>query len=70
MAARKTVGFNIKKFRTAKNWSQEKLSIRSKISHNYLSQIERGEVNVSLEYLERIAKSLGVEMENLVKKSG
>lgn len=69
MAIRKIVGGNIKKFRTAKYWSQEKLSIRSKISHNYLSQLERGEVNVSIDSLERIARSLGVEVEDLVRRT-
>jgi transcriptional regulator with XRE-family HTH domain len=68
MSIRKAIGQNIRRLRSLKNWSQEKLSIRSKISHNYLSRLERGEVNVSVDSLEKIAKCLKVEVEDLVKK--
>ncbi len=68
MSSRKIIGDNIKTLRLAKDWSQEKLSVRSKISHNYLSRLERGEVNVSIDSLEKIAKGLKVELEELIKK--
>ena len=68
MSIRKIIGNNMKALRSAKEWSQEKLAIRSKLSVNYVSALERGVVNVSADSLEKIAKSLDVEVEDLVKK--
>jgi transcriptional regulator with XRE-family HTH domain len=68
MSIRKIIGNNMKALRSAKEWSQEKLAFRSKLSVNYVSALERGVVNVSADSLEKIAKSLDVEVEDLVKK--
>ncbi len=48
-------------------WSQEKLAIRSRLSSNYVSALERGTVNISVDNLEKIAKTLKVTVEELVK---
>ena len=58
----------MKILRTKKQWSQEKLAIRSKLSVNYVSALERGTVNISVDNLEKIAKTLLVEVEDLVRK--
>ena len=68
MSIRKTIGDNMKVLRTKKQWSQEKLAIRSKLSVNYVSALERGTVNISVDNLEKIAKTLLVEVEDLVRK--
>jgi len=68
MTARKIIGANIKSLRIKRKWSQEKLAIRSKVSHNFMSQLERGEVNVSIDLLERVAKNLEVDIHILLLK--
>ncbi|MDP4220845.1 MAG: helix-turn-helix transcriptional regulator [Bacteroidota bacterium] len=69
MILRKVIGANIKRLRKLKGWSQEKLSVRSRLSLNFVGSLERGRVNVSADSLERIAKSLQVEVEELVRKN-
>jgi len=68
MTLRKIIGTNIRNLREAKGWSQEKLSVRSKLSLNFIGSLERGKVNVSADSLERIAKSLEIEPYVLLKK--
>jgi len=68
MTLRKRVGANIRALRTAKGWSQEKLAWSSKLTSDYLGSLERGTVNTSLDSIERIAKSLGVDPQVLLKK--
>lgn len=51
--------------------SMRKLDIYSGVSHSYISQMERGERGVpSPEILEKLAKPLGVEYEELMTKAG
>ena len=51
---------NIKKFRTEKKFTQEKLSEITGISADYLSEIERGKKTPSLKRLILIADALKV----------
>ncbi len=54
------VKFNIKKYRTAKNLTQDKLSELTGISSDYLSEIERGKRVPSLKRLIMIADALQI----------
>jgi transcriptional regulator with XRE-family HTH domain len=62
------VGFNIRKFRSKKKWSQEHLALEADLHRAYIGQIERGEKNIGLVNLEKIAKSLDLPVESLIKK--
>ena len=53
------LGRRVRRFRTEKGLSQEKLAEKSGISSKYMSDLERGEANVSIQVLERIAANLG-----------
>ncbi len=55
------VGRRIAKVRKAKNLSQDKLAILAKIDRSYIGRIERGEVNITLEKLYKIAETLGCD---------
>ncbi len=59
-------GCNVKRLRRSKGWSQEYLASRAKLHRTYIGSIERGERNVSLLNIERIAKALGVAINTLV----
>ena len=64
---RKVLGENIRTHRRKAGWSQEKLAEKSDLHHNYIGDIERGEENVSVDALVRIATALKVELSDLVK---
>ena len=51
--------------RYAKGMSLRELSERARISKSYLQRIEAGEVNPSLEVMVRIARALGVPLDDL-----
>jgi transcriptional regulator with XRE-family HTH domain len=67
MLHRKMIGGNIRAVRLKKGWSQEKLAIRAKMNSDYLSTLERGLVNVSVDKLIKISKALRVPFSELVK---
>ena len=59
------VGFNIRTIRQERGLSQEKLAALADLHRAYLGQIERGEKNIGLKNLEKIAKALGVNIKEL-----
>lgn len=48
-------------------WSQEKLAEKADLHRNYVGDIERGEENVSVDALRRIATALKVRLSDLVQ---
>ena len=63
------LGKRIREERLKLNLTQEKLSESVDISNSYMGQIERGERNVTLDTLIRIANRLGVTIDYLLKES-
>ena len=58
---------NLKKLRNKKEWSQEKLAREAGISYQTLIKIEQGRIqNPKLEALIKLAKVLGVSLDELV----
>jgi len=62
----KRVGLNIRKYREKKGWSQEQLAFEADLHRAYIGQIERGEKNIGLVNLEKIAKALNIEVSKLL----
>jgi transcriptional regulator with XRE-family HTH domain len=60
------VGFNIRKIREEKGISQEDLAGIADLHRAYIGQIERGEKNIGLRNLEKIAKALKVNIKDLL----
>lgn len=54
------VGQRIRELRQAHGMTQEVAAERAKINPKYLGAIERGEINVTLATMVRLAKALGV----------
>lgn len=50
-------------------WSQEKLSLESGVARSYLGGVERGERNIALINICRIAKALSVDPSELMRFS-
>ena len=63
------VGFNIRRIREELDLSQEELAALAGLHRAYVGQIERGEKNIGLKNLEKIAKALGVTMYLLFQTS-
>lgn len=64
----KRVGINIRKYRNKKGWSQEQLAFEAELHRAYIGQIERGEKNIGLVNLEKIAKALNIGLNDLLEK--
>jgi len=62
------IGKNIKKLRKQKGLSQDRLSKLADISYNTVIKLESGGItNPSINTLQKIAKALGVLVDNLLK---
>ncbi|MBZ5667572.1 MAG: helix-turn-helix transcriptional regulator [Acidobacteriia bacterium] len=58
---------NIRRHRQAQGWSQEELAERCGVHRTYIGSVERGERNVTLQTLEKIARALEVDAISLLR---
>lgn len=65
--AKRRFGARLRQLRKAQKLSQEKVALKAGIDRSYLGQIERGESNVSLVNIHRIAEALGIEPAELFR---
>ena len=63
---KKKFGEKIRSIRKKRGLSQEELSFRASLHRTYISDIERGSRNVSLENIEKIAKALDTSTKDLL----
>ncbi len=61
----KRIGLNITIIRERQGLTQEKLAELAGLHRAYIGQIERGEKNIGLKNLEKIAKALDVSIKEL-----
>ncbi|MAN77679.1 helix-turn-helix domain-containing protein [Pelagibacterium luteolum] len=59
-------GRNVRKARLAKGWSQEQLAFESNLQRSYISEIETGKRNPTLDVVETIARVLEVRVIELL----
>ncbi len=64
---KKILGENIRLIRKSMNMTQEKLSDLCGLHRTYIGSVERGERNISLENIEKIANALQVKIVDLFK---
>ena len=62
---RKTFGKKVRNLRKSKGYSQESFADAVDLHRTYIGAIERGEQNVSLDNIERIAKALKIRISEL-----
>ena len=59
-ALRSKVGRAVRRLRLAAGYSQESFADKCGVHRTYMGSVERGETNISLDNLERIAKALNM----------
>ena len=62
------LGRAIRKLRTAAGISQEELAELAELHRTYIGDVERGERNISLVNMIRVAEALGVNLGRLVRE--
>ena len=68
-SARQLFSQNVRKARLAKGLSQEDLAELASLHRNYVGGVERGERNISIDNMEKLAKALGSTIAKLVPGS-
>lgn len=66
ISVRERLGRNVRCFRERQGLSQEKLSAQAGLTQPFLSQLENGLTNVSLDNIERLANIFGVDVIELL----
>lgn len=67
---KKRFGLAVKQRRSEIGISQEELSFRAGLHRTYVSDIERGSRNLSLENIEKLAKALEITVSSLFANYG
>jgi transcriptional regulator with XRE-family HTH domain len=65
---RKILGRNVRAARKEMGWSQEDLAFETEIDRTYISGIERGVRNPSLDMIVKLAKTLKVTPAKLLER--
>ena len=68
MELREVVARNVKSLREANGLAQDALAHDASIHVTYLSGVENGKRNITLNVLQRLAAALGVSEERLVRR--
>jgi transcriptional regulator with XRE-family HTH domain len=55
----------VRRLRQERGYSQEEFSFRVGLHQTYISSVERGERNVTIQTADRIAKALGTKLSDL-----
>ena len=63
----KQVGARIRKYRLVKGFSQEELAFEADLHRAYIGQIERGEKNIGVQNLQKIAAALKIKISKLIE---
>lgn len=66
LTARQRVAVNLKRLRSERGISQERMAELADFHRTYVSQLERCVTNISLDGLERIAKALEIDVVDLL----
>ena len=64
------LGKAIREDRLAKGISQEKLALLAEVDRSYVGRVERGDNNVAILTLARLAGALGITLAKLLQKAG
>lgn len=63
---REVFGKNLRLLRRLKDISQEQLALNANLSRSYVSEVERGARNVSIDNMGVLADAVGVQLKDLL----
>lgn len=66
---RQRFAHNLRKVRLEKGLSQEALADLAGLHRTYIGSVERGERNISIDNIERLAEALGCQVTELLKRA-
>lgn len=66
MSARLLFAARLREVRTSQGLSQEKLAELASLHRTYVSLVERGERNITIDNMEKLALALGVPLRELL----
>ena len=64
------LGGAIRRVRLSKDISQEKLALLAEVDRSYVGRVERGDNNVAVLTLARLASALDISIAKLMKEAG
>lgn len=62
----KKLGLRLRELRRSAHMTLEDLADKADLNPNYIARVERGEVNVTVQTLERIAKGLSLDLQEIL----
>ena len=68
MSLQKNLGITLKALRAEKGVSQEKIALSTGIDRRYMSDIENGRRNVSLEIIEKLAAFFEMKVSEFIQR--
>ena len=57
---------NLRAIRARIGWSQERLAAAAELNRTYVSAVERGEQNISIDNIYKLSRALGVDAQHLL----
>ncbi|MCQ2744329.1 MAG: helix-turn-helix domain-containing protein [bacterium] len=64
---RKILATNIEKYRTSKKLSREELSLILGVDNSYISKLEKGRINITIDKIEQLANYFKIDTYKLFK---
>lgn len=68
MTLREVLAENLRRHRSARGLSQEELAHRADIDRTYVSSLERCQYSATVDVIEKLARELGTEASELLRK--
>ena len=68
MSARILFATNVRRLRLSLGLSQERLAELAGLHRTYVGSVERGERNISIDNMERVARAVGVNVADLLQE--
>jgi transcriptional regulator with XRE-family HTH domain len=65
----KKFGRRLRELRLRRGYSQEKLAELAKLHRNYVGMVERGERNITLLNIKKLARALGIQVSKLLESN-
>lgn len=68
MRGRTLVGWNLRRLRVDRGVAQERLAFDAGVDRSYVGGLERGEENPTVDVLEKLADTLGIQLAELFEE--